>query len=250
MEIPRNLIERFSETHHSLPFSDKLAHGVICKLGESIRMFRESVSRILKLNVKSIYSTDGEEIEGQRLPRISDEAQFHLTGYVNRQIYRYLANTNPNDIHELGCGVTLTRIIGQYVANEKRTTKIVNPKLLKCSRSLISTGRSDIAHSTAISYVLQLFGNRVISRFGNIPWHRDRQCYQFMIFSTWGYLKSNFCTTQPKILDDFKHWIRGSTQQIQPMYSYRKPSSMDLPTNHIINHIDGSLMAKLDFNYC
>ena len=31
---------------------------------------------------------------------MTDEAHFQLTGYVNKQNYRFWADTNPNELHE------------------------------------------------------------------------------------------------------------------------------------------------------
>jgi hypothetical protein len=52
---------------------------------------------------------------------MTDEAWFHLSGYVNSQNSRYWATENPNELHEqplhdqkigVWCGVSATRIIG------------------------------------------------------------------------------------------------------------------------------------------
>jgi len=66
---------------------------------------------------------------------MSDEAHFHLTGYVNKQNYRYWADSNSKEVHErplhsskatLWCAVLSHRVIGPYfLENEERITMTV-----------------------------------------------------------------------------------------------------------------------------
>lgn len=67
---------------------------------------------------------------------MSDEAHFHLTGYVNKQSYCYWTDTNPNEVHErplhaseatVWCVVSLNGIIKPYFfENEQEITVTVN----------------------------------------------------------------------------------------------------------------------------
>ena len=58
---------------------------------------------------------------------MSDEAHFHLDGYVNKQNFRYWSDSNPQELHErplhsakvtVWCGVTKTCVIGPYFFEE------------------------------------------------------------------------------------------------------------------------------------
>lgn len=63
---------------------------------------------------------------------MSDEAHFHLTGYMNKQNYCYWADINPNQVHEcplhtnqvtVWCAVSSQWVIGPYfLENEQRST--------------------------------------------------------------------------------------------------------------------------------
>jgi len=66
---------------------------------------------------------------------MSDEAYFHLTGYVNKQNYRYWADSNPKEVNErplhsskvmVWCAVSSHGVIGPYFfENEERITMTV-----------------------------------------------------------------------------------------------------------------------------
>jgi len=65
---------------------------------------------------------------------MSDEAHFHLTGYVNKQNYRYWADSNPIEVHErplhskvtVWCAVSSQRVKAPYFfENEERITMTV-----------------------------------------------------------------------------------------------------------------------------
>ena len=55
---------------------------------------------------------------------MSDEAHFHLTGYMNKQNYHYWADSNPKEVHErplhsskvtVWCAVSSHGVIGPYL---------------------------------------------------------------------------------------------------------------------------------------
>jgi len=54
---------------------------------------------------------------------MTDEAHFHLSGYVNKQNYRYWAPENPQELHQrplhserltVWCGIASFRVLGPY----------------------------------------------------------------------------------------------------------------------------------------
>ncbi|KAG8322396.1 hypothetical protein J6590_022844 [Homalodisca vitripennis] len=59
----------------------------------------------------------------------------------------------------------------------------------------------------SMACVRDLIVNRVISRFGNIPWLRDRQIYPF----------SKVCMARLRTLDELKQRIRDEINNTQPI---------------------------------
>jgi len=57
--------------------------------------------------------------------------------------------------------------------------------------------------------VRELFGNRVISRFGDILWPPRSPDLSVCDFFLWGYLKNRVYTTRPRTLDELKQRIQG-----------------------------------------
>jgi hypothetical protein len=56
----------------------------------------------------------------------------------------------------------------------------------------------------SMAAVRELFGNRVISRFGDIPWPPKSPDLSVCDFFLWGYLKNRVYTTRPRTLDELK----------------------------------------------
>ena len=74
---------------------------------------------------------------------MSDEAHYHLNGYVNKQNFRYWATTNPRELHEkplhspkvtVWCGVTGTEVVGPYFfRKEEELSQLHQPIMSRCS---------------------------------------------------------------------------------------------------------------------
>ena len=56
----------------------------------------------------------------------------------------------------------------------------------------------------SMAAVRELFGNRVISRFSDIPWPPRSPDLSVCDFFLWGYFKNRVYTTQPRTLDELK----------------------------------------------
>ena len=119
------------------------------KLAAAVRLSRECVRRILHVDLKfhpyklqivqelkendhqlrlefcqQIMTNINEDNEFLDKLWMSDEAHFHLTGYVNKQNYRYWADSNPKEVHErplhsskvtVWCAVSSHGVIGPYI---------------------------------------------------------------------------------------------------------------------------------------
>jgi len=62
--------------------------------------------------------------------------------------------------------------------------------------------------------VRELFGNRVISRFGDIPWPPRSLDLSICDFFLWGYLKNRVYTTRPRTMVELKQRIQDEIRGI------------------------------------
>jgi len=66
----------------------------------------------------------------------------------------------------------------------------------------------------SMAAVQELFGNRVISRFGDIPWPPRSPDLSVCDFFLWGYLKNRVYTTRPRTMDELKQRIQDEIRGI------------------------------------
>lgn len=169
---------------------------------------------------------------------MSDEAHFHLDGFVNKQNFRYWSETNPQELHErplhsakvtVWCGVTKNYIIGPYFFEENGRTVTVNqnrylrmldtffvPELRRkriALKDILFQQDGATAHTAndVMHYLRRKFRGRVISRFGDIAWPARSPDLSVCDFFLWGYLKSKVYVNKPRTLEDLKEAI---TQEV------------------------------------
>uniref|UniRef100_A0A8D9EM93 Transposase n=1 Tax=Cacopsylla melanoneura TaxID=428564 RepID=A0A8D9EM93_9HEMI len=125
---------------------------------------------------------------------MSDEAHFHLSGYVNKQNCRFWGTENPRICHEeplhslkvtVWCGVYAGKVIGPYFfeddvgntvsVNGERYRAMVNEFLLPQLDELglenmwfQQDGATTHTARATIDLLKQAFPGRLISRFGDI----------------------------------------------------------------------------------
>ena len=149
---------------------------------------------------------------------MSDEAHFHLSGYVNKRNCRYWSPTNPEILHQdplhspkvtVWCAVSPTTIIGHYFlqddAGQTKTSNanryvdmLTNFFFLELRRRRVSLRRTWFQQDEATSHTARIsievlrqkFPGRLISRFGDIPWPPRSPDLTSCDFFLWGYLKS------------------------------------------------------------
>ena len=128
---------------------------------------------------------------------VSDEAHLHVSGFVNKQNFRYRSQANPRAPHEkplhsqkvtVWCAMSASGIIGPYFfENEAGKAVIVNadcyvemlqnffnPQLSRFPVNEDTLFKQDGATShtarMSMNALNALFPNRVVSRNGDIPW--------------------------------------------------------------------------------
>lgn len=166
---------------------------------------------------------------------MSDEAHFHLDGYVNKQNFRYWSVTNPQELHErplhsskvtVWCGVTKKCVIGPYFFEEGGRTVTVNQerylrmldtflipelkrKRIGLKKMLFQQDGATAHTANAVMDFLRMkFAGRVISRNGDIAWPARSPDLSVCDFFLWGYLKSKVYANKPRTLEDLKEAIR------------------------------------------
>ena len=164
----------------------------------------------------------------------SDEAHFHLCGSVNKQNFRYWAESNPRELHErplhcprvtVWCAVAEFGIWGPYFFEENNVTVTVNsnrycdmletflrPKLnmLHDMDNVWFQQDGATAHTSrrAMGILREMFPGHLISLRGDIGWPARSPDLNPCDFFLWGYLKSKVYSNRPQSIEELKHAIR------------------------------------------
>lgn len=155
---------------------------------------------------------------------MSDEAHFHLSGFVNKQNFRYWAEENPRLLHEtplhaqkvtVWCAMSANGIIGPYffedeaenavtVNSERYVAMIRNfltPQLhhFPVNENTLFQQDGATSHTARISMnaMSALFPGRVVSRNGDIAWPPRSPDLTVCDFFLWGYLKTKVFGNDP-----------------------------------------------------
>lgn len=170
---------------------------------------------------------------------MTDEAHFHLDGYVNKQNCRYWASENPFNLHEqplhsqkvtVWCAISTSGIIGPYFFEENNQTVTVNsdryvemletffvPEARRIGLHNIMFQQDGATAHTALrsmDTLRRLFPGRLISRFGDIHWPARSPDLSAPDFFLWGFLKSNVYKNRPQTLQELKLAIEEEIRNI------------------------------------
>lgn len=169
----------------------------------------------------------------------SDEAHFHLSGFVNKQNYRYWAPNNPREIFEkplhsqyvtVWCAVSKFGIIGPYFFEElNRRVTVTSHRYVNMLNEFLLPKLNDFqgheiwfqqdgatAHTAriAMDVLRETFPGRLISRFGDIPWPARSPDLAVCDFFLWGYLKHKVFSSRPQSIAELKEAIQREIEAI------------------------------------
>jgi len=173
---------------------------------------------------------------------MSDEAHFHLSGYVNKQNCRFWATENPHQLHQdplhsekvtVWCAVSSYCIIGPYFfEDENGSTVTVNgeryrnmlqsffiPQLhqrrIHRRRTWFQQdGATCHTANETLAILQQFFPGRLISKKGDVNWPARSPDLSVPDFYLWGHLKSLVYQDNPQTLDHLRENIRARTAAI------------------------------------
>jgi len=170
----------------------------------------------------------------------SDEAHFHLNGHVNRQNCRYWSDTNPKLKHQkplhspkvtVWAALSARGIIGPYFYEDQRGNAVTvnTERYIAMLQNFFAPALQDFdgfnqrswfqqdgatchISNDSLSAVREIFGQKVISKRGDINWPPRSPDLSPMDFFLWGYLK--VFNSNPATLEELKARIREEMQNI------------------------------------
>lgn len=205
---------------------------IVQKLNDSDYVLRETYARTM--------------LERFRTPRtlgnilFSDEAHFHIGGYVNKQNMRYWNPSNPRERHQkslhcpkttVWCAISAHGIIGPYFFNESETvTSSVYCRMIDeflVPQLQVFYGHNNRTHfqqdeatphtaRITMSRLREIFPGKLISKYGDIPWPPRSPDLTACDFFLWGYLKSKVYCNNPRTITALQENIRCEIAAIPP----------------------------------
>jgi hypothetical protein len=164
---------------------------------------------------------------------MTDEAHFHLSGYVNKQNYRYWAPENPQELHQrplhserltVRCGIASFGVLGSYLFQDKEVTEksecyvamlrnFCEPELRRRGIDLSSVwfqqeGAAAHTARASMNVLREMFPQHVISRGGDVPWPARSPDLSACDFLLWRYLKSRFFIYKSRTLTELKQSVK------------------------------------------
>ena len=204
----------------------------------------------------------------------SDEAHFHIGGYVNKQNFRYWDVCNPRQMHQeplhkpkvtVWCAMSASAIIGPYffenqrgqtvTVNSERYTEMMNDFFrLQLQKSpyfnrntwFQQDGATPHTANVSMNAVRQLFPEKNISRNGTIPWPPRSPDLSRCDFFLWGYLKSVVYKTNPSTVTQLKENIRAEISTISQSLCKRVFENMRVRLEECVR-LDGRHLENVVF---
>lgn len=172
----------------------------------------------------------------------SDEAHFHMNGYVNKQNCRYWGLDNPQQIEEremhpqrvtVWCGFWSGGIIGPFffeddngnalTVNGERYRSMINERLFPVLEGMDinrmwfqQDGATCHTARQTIHLLQEKFGHRILSRNGDQNWPARSCDLTPLDFFLWGYVKSVVYENKPRNTQELKEEIGRVISEIDP----------------------------------
>ena len=171
---------------------------------------------------------------------MTDEAHFWMDGYINKQNWRFWGSENPMEVIErtsnpqkctVWCGITSEAIIGPYFfedtdghqinVNGIRYRQMIREIVLpfienKPDMWFQQDGATCHTANETMNLLRDNFGDRIISRRGNIEWPPRSPDLNAPDFFLWGYLKDCVYKRNPSSISDLKKIITEEIRSIKP----------------------------------
>lgn len=169
---------------------------------------------------------------------MSDEAHFHLNGFINKQNCRIWGTENPRVIHQrelhpqkctVWCGVMSQEVIGPYFFEDdfgntvsvtgKRYRSMIENFLHPAVQDKPGTwfqqdGATPHTARDTIQLLRHLFEERIISRGCEINWPSRSPDLTAADFFLWGYLKERVYVNKPQTLQHLKNNIEAEIRAL------------------------------------
>ncbi|CAK9826872.1 hypothetical protein ANTRET_LOCUS4642 [Anthophora retusa] len=171
---------------------------------------------------------------------MSDEAHFHLNGFVNRQNCRVWGTENPRAVHQrqlhpikctVWCAVTSQQIIGPYFFedNNGNAVSVTGERYRHMLENFLRPAIDDneemwfqqngaTAHTvrSTMDTLRGIFDERIISRNSAFNWPPRSPDLTAPDFFLWGYLKEKVYANKSRSLDQLKENIRTEIRNVMP----------------------------------
>lgn len=164
----------------------------------------------------------------------SDEAYFHLSGYVNSQNMRWWSAENPHyyveqPLHPLKVGVWIAicrrRLIGPIFFDgslnaERYRNEILDPFINQLDDYELQNayfqqdGATPHTTNATIQYLQQFFDDRIISRHTDHPFPTRSCDLNICDIFAWPYMKNNIFATPVNNLEELRERITQKCQEI------------------------------------
>jgi hypothetical protein len=189
-----------------------------------------------------------------KLTVFTDEAWFHLRGYISAQNNRYWCSINPKQTFEVPlhdqkigvwCAITASRIVGPIfffktlLIQSGMSLTFFGPFLTvlwKKKRHMVILCKMGLQHTATYSifYLNEVFEDRLISRG---LWPARSPDLNPRDFYLWGNLKDKVFSNNPHTLVELKQSIRETVSSIEV-------SEMKLVSNNIFKRLEACLRAE------
>ena len=223
LEMPFSSIQKtLRKTLKFYPYKIKLVHAMKPEDGPARVAFAETI-------------LDNTTDDPQYLEKIcfSDEANFHLSGAVNRHNVRIWGTQNPREYTEkelnspkvnVWCAVLHNRVIGPYffeelTINQDSYLEMLNtfafPILRTIPQLVFQQDGSPVHWGLRVRETLdRTFQHRWIGRGGPVAWPARSPDVTPLDFFLWGYVKDQVFKTPVFELDELKQRIRDAVMKV------------------------------------